>query len=62
MSSIYKLKPVLKDYLWGGERLKKNYSKVSDEPIAESWELSVYPDGQTEMLEDNNTIELSEFI
>lgn len=37
-----KLKPALKDTLWGGDLLKRCYNKVSDyERIAESWELTV---------------------
>ena len=43
---IEKLRPAFKDYIWGGERLKKEYGKVTDmTPLAESWELSVHPDG-----------------
>ncbi len=43
---ILKIKPAYKDYLWGGERLKKEYGKETDmSPLAESWELSVHPDG-----------------
>ena len=43
---ILKIKPAYKDYLWGGERLKKEYGKDTDmSPLAESWELSVHPDG-----------------
>ena len=43
---ILKLKPVGKDYLWGGERLKKEYGKnINLSPLAETWECSVHPDG-----------------
>ena len=36
-----------KDYLWGGNRLRE-YGKVSDkDKIAESWELSCHPDGES---------------
>ena len=36
-----------KDYLWGGNRLRE-YGKRSDaERIAESWELSCHPDGES---------------
>ena len=41
---IYKLTPALKDYIWGGERLKE-YGKTGDGIIAESWELSFHKDG-----------------
>ena len=44
--SIIKLNPAFKDYLWGGTKLKENYGKKTDmDPVAESWELSVHPDG-----------------
>ena len=43
-----KLMPAFKDYLWGGERLKKEYNKKSDlEKVAESWELSAHKDGES---------------
>lgn len=43
---ILKLKPTTKDYLWGGNLLRKKYNKTSkDEIIAESWELSAHKDG-----------------
>lgn len=40
------LKPVGKDYLWGGNRLKNEFNKdISVCPLAETWECSVHPDG-----------------
>lgn len=40
------LKPTLKDYIWGGRKLKTDYNKQSDKNIvAESWELSCHKDG-----------------
>ena len=40
------LKPAGKDYLWGGTRLKEDFSKESDlYPLAETWECSTHPDG-----------------
>jgi mannose-6-phosphate isomerase len=40
------LKPVGKDYLWGGVRLKEEYNKDIDMyPLAETWECSTHPDG-----------------
>lgn len=40
------LKPAGKDYLWGGSRLKDDYSKDIDlSPLAETWECSTHPDG-----------------
>ena len=44
--SILKLKPSCKDYIWGGQRLAKEYGKEYDgDVLAESWELSCHPDG-----------------
>lgn len=46
-----KLQTPLKDYIWGGTRLKDEYNKQTDLPIvAESWELACHQDGM-------NTIE-----
>ena len=44
--NIEKLYPECKDYIWGGNRLKEKYGKVTDKtPCAESWELSFHQDG-----------------
>lgn len=42
---MIKLKSVCKDYIWGGDKLKSLYGRQSEEPVAESWEVSVHPDG-----------------
>ncbi len=50
MSNLYpiKLRPIFKDYLWGGNKLVKEYNKKCDFPkVAESWELSVHKDGES---------------
>lgn len=40
------LKPVGKDYIWGGTRLNDDFSKGMDlTPLAETWECSTHPDG-----------------
>ncbi|OON92569.1 MAG: mannose-6-phosphate isomerase [Epulopiscium sp. Nele67-Bin002] len=45
---MIKLEPAYKDYIWGGVKLKTNFSKRSDlDIVAESWELSTHPDGQS---------------
>lgn len=45
---IVKLQPAYKDYLWGGTKLRDVYKKQCDyDIIAESWELSAHPDGQS---------------
>ena len=42
-----KLSPAGKDYLWGGRRLRDDFSKDIDmSPLAETWECSTHPDGQ----------------
>lgn len=41
-----KLTPVLKDYLWGGYKLKGMFGRDNGgKKISESWEVSVHPDG-----------------
>lgn len=41
-----KLSPSVKDYVWGGNKLKEEWGKRSDSDIiAESWELSCHKDG-----------------
>ena len=40
------LKPAVKDYLWGGSRIKDDFAKDIDVyPLAETWECSTHPDG-----------------
>ncbi|MCR5846584.1 MAG: class I mannose-6-phosphate isomerase [Lachnospiraceae bacterium] len=42
------LRPAYKDYLWGGDRLKSEFNKETDiSPLAESWECSVHPSGES---------------
>jgi mannose-6-phosphate isomerase len=49
--SVLKLKPALKDYLWGGTRLKTEFKMKSDlEKVAEAWVLSTYKDGPSVVL------------
>lgn len=51
----FRLKPVFKDYLWGGARLTGLYEKFygADHPeiIAESWELASHKDGDNVILD-----------
>ena len=45
---VLRLHAPLKDYLWGGVRLKTEFHKETDLPlVAESWEVSRHPDGLT---------------
>ena len=42
------LRPVGKDYLWGGGRLNDDFEKnIPLSPLAETWECSTHPDGQS---------------
>ena len=46
--SPIKLSPAFKDYLWGGDRLVREYNKKCDlDTVAESWELSTHKDGES---------------
>lgn len=43
-----RLTPACKDYLWGGTKLITEYGKQTDkDKMAESWELSCHPDGES---------------
>ncbi len=40
------LSPAGKDYLWGGDRLRKDFHKqINFAPLAETWECSTHPEG-----------------
>ena len=58
------LRPVTKDYIWGGTRLREEFGKESDsERIAESWELSCHPDGECIIASgEYSGMKLSEFV
>ena len=46
-----KLKPALKDYLWGGRRLVDEYNIKTDlQKVAEAWVLSTHKDGPSVVL------------
>lgn len=56
---MIKLQPVLKDYIWGGKKLKGLFGRDNgDKKISESWEVSVHPDGESKT--ENGTF--SEYI
>ncbi len=45
---IVRLQPTFKDYLWGGTRLREEWGKKCDySTIAESWEISAHPAGES---------------
>ncbi len=53
----FRLIPAYRDYLWGGDRLVSSYGKTNaPSPLAESWELSVHPDGLSR-LADGRTLQ-----
>ena len=46
-----KLEAPLKDYLWGGTRLKDEYGKKTNlDKVAESWELPCHKDGKSKIV------------
>jgi len=46
MNTPLTFKPAYKDYIWGGDRLSKQFHRVgTPTPCAESWEISAHPDG-----------------
>ena len=46
LNSPFLLKPIGKNYLWGGSRLNDDYAKgINMFPLAETWECSTHPDG-----------------
>ena len=52
MYTPLKLRPCYKEYLWGGERLKREFNKADAPAVtAESWELSCHPDGMSVVAE-----------
>lgn len=59
-----KLAPAIKEIIWGGDKLKREYGKSAPfEKLAESWELTVRPDGMN-VIENGEYagMELGEFI
>ncbi|MEG1875376.1 MAG: type I phosphomannose isomerase catalytic subunit, partial [Angelakisella sp.] len=46
--AMIQLTGATKDYLWGGRRLIEEFGKTADTAVlAESWELSCHPDGES---------------
>lgn len=52
--AIFKLQPAHTDYLWGGTRLREEFGKKIDGIVAETWELSVHPDGLSTIIESDS--------
>lgn len=59
-----KLTPTTKDYIWGGDTLKKEWGKKTDKScIAECWELSCHKDGPSYIVNGGfNGLTLQELI
>ena len=52
MNRPFLLKPAAKDYIWGGSRLNDDFGKaIPLSPLAETWECSTHPDGQSMVAE-----------
>ena len=48
MNRPFLLEPAAKDYLWGGSRLNDDFGKqIGLVPLAETWECSTHPDGES---------------
>ena len=51
------LLPAAKDYLWGGSRLNDDFAKgIALSPLAETWECSTHPDGQSRVAATGETL------
>ena len=58
-----KLKASYKDYIWGGEKLRIKYGKITDiNPLAESWELSCHKEGLSMIDEGDGVKTLASYI
>ena len=50
------LQPATKDSIWGGNRLNDDFGKEIDcSPLAETWECSTHPDGQSLVVSGKDT-------
>jgi mannose-6-phosphate isomerase len=59
-----KLQAPLKDYIWGGTKLKDEYNKVTElDRVAESWELSCHSAGESIILNGaSQGMKLSDYV
>lgn len=60
---IFKLTAPVKNYIWGGTKLRDEFGKSSSEnKLAESWELSCHQDGLSIIESDGGNIPLVEYL
>ena len=57
MADILKLSPTFKDYIWGSNKLKKEYDVSGMERVAEAWVLSAHPDGPSYLSDGRSFID-----
>lgn len=57
---MFKLISTVKDYIWGGTKLRDEFGKTGGERLAESWELSCHHDGPSVI--DGMNIPLVEYL
>lgn len=49
---VYKMSPVLREYIWGGKKLKSEWNKhAATATVAESWEFSAYEGAESVVAE-----------
>ncbi len=57
------LKAPVKDYIWGGTKLRDLFGKEGGDRLAESWELSCHPDGECYIMGGEfDGMKLSDFV
>ncbi|MBQ6252839.1 type I phosphomannose isomerase catalytic subunit [Ruminococcus sp.] len=57
------LKAPVKDYIWGGTKLRELFGKEGGDRLAESWELSCHPDGECYIMGGEfDGMKLSDFV
>ncbi len=54
MNKPFILSPAVKEYIWGGRRIDDCFRKgIKRYPVAETWECSTHPDGQSRVGEES---------
>lgn len=56
---MLKLKPIFKEMIWGGSRLRKDFGfTIPSDNTGEAWVVSSHPDGASEVVFEDNTFSL----